>query len=365
MANKITTYMSKELNKPVSNTDLLNLIREYGSDEYKATIPEFSPKAKINHKNIPYSDFEVVQNEFFSILINRIGSTVIKALMYENPLGVFRSELFEQGSTLQEIYVGLADEENYDAKSNVSPFKFADTDIRVFYHDINREKVYTRTINKAWTVKAFTSDLAFDEFINKMFDSLIASDTVDEFEKVKEVLTASLSEVTVKDKQGNNQVVTVKSTEIDTNADDYILEFNKKLIKQSNLFNVPSRTRFENAIGVPMVTPVEEQYLIISADFSSELDSLLANAFNIDKATVLARKIVIDEFPTFTGGGKHQGAKPIAMLVSSKSIILKDKLIQLTHQYNAKTLSFNYFYHHQELVSFSLIENMHVFYTKE
>ena len=360
--NKITKFLqshSDNPNKVVTNAMLLNTIREMASDAYKNDIPELPNMRPINHVNIPYDQYTVHQNEFFDILINRIGSTVCKALTFDNPLGIFRTENFEYGETLQEIYVGLAEKEAFNAKQTNSPFRFADTPIQTWYHDLNEERMYRRTIEKAWVMKAFVSDKGFDDFIDKMFISLMASDEVDEYEAIKNVLTRALSEITLAD----TTTITVPSLEIDTTQNDWLLTFNKELITRTNLFSVPSRSRFENAAGVPNATKIEDQFLIVSADLSAEIDSMLANAFNMNKATVLAKKIVIDEFPTFTGTGQHNGATPIACLISKNSLILKDKLFQMTNIWNPETLSYNYFLHHHQMVSFSLLENCRFYYT--
>lgn len=366
MPNKLTQYLSA--NNPrgekITNADVLNSIRVQCSESYRADIPELGRMQKINHASIPYANFEAHQNEFINVLINKIGTTLIKALMFENPLGVFRSETFEYGETLEEIYVGLADAEQYDAKSTDSPFKYADTDVKVFYHDINREEEYPRTLNKAWSSKAFYSDRSFDEFIDKMIMSLLSSDELDEYTKIKTVVTNSLTPVNVAPTGATPVYIQSPSMHIDTSLADWLVDFNKELIKRSNWFTVPSKTRFENAAKVPNSTPIEDQYLLCDAELAAELDSLLANAFNMDKASVLAHKIIIDEFPTYTGTGALNGVTPIAALVSKNSIILKDKLVQMTNIFNPRNLTYNYFLHHHEIISFSLLENSMIYYKK-
>ena len=185
MGNKIIKYLSNETGKKVSNIDLLNSIREMATPAYQSDIPVLA--GRINHATVPVQQFQVHENEFFNALVNRIGTVVIKALSYENPLSIFKSETFEFGDVLQEIYVHPAQAEDFDGKSSVSPFKFSDTDIEVFYHKLNNEKLYPRTFERAWVQKAFTSDIAFDEFIDKMFTSLLSSDSLDEYQAVKQV----------------------------------------------------------------------------------------------------------------------------------------------------------------------------------
>ena len=212
--------------------------------------------------------------------------------------------------------------------------------------------------------KAFVSDMAFDEFVDKMFTSLLSSDTLDEYQAVKGVLEKSLAEVSYTDLKGNAKKITVAGTKIDESKQDFVVDFNQSLINQSKRFTIPSRTQFNNPVGVPNMTAIEDQYLVISAEFSTHLDMLLANAFNMDKASVLARTIVVDDFEKFTGEGANNGRKPVAFLISAKSIINKDKLVHMEAIRNPRNMTYNYFYHHHYMTSLSLFENIHFWYTE-
>lgn len=363
MGNVLQKAMAEKYSKPVTNADILNTVRALCSEDYKTDIPEMQRLSPINHATVPYANYTTHQNEFFNVLINRIGTQTIKALMFEHPLGVFRTDNFIHGETLEELYVHLADRQDFDAKSTISPFRYADTNITAFYHDKNREDLYERTMEESWTIKAFTSDNGFDSFINKLFVSLLSSDEVDEFTIIKQVITDSLTPVNVAPGGATPSYVQSPATLIDMSVSDWLVTFNKELIKRSSLMAVPSKTRFENGAQVPNATPVDEQFLLCSAEFSAELDSLLANAFNMDKASVLAHKIVLDDFPTYTGTGTYNGAKPVCALLSKDSLILKDTKVQMTNIWNPRTLSYNYFLHHHGLISFSLIENSRIYYT--
>lgn len=362
MANVLTKHFSKITGKNVTNADILNSIREKAGSDYQKEIDKLGHLTQINHANIPYTIYEIHENEFLGILINKIGSSVYKTLQYDMPFSVFMSEMFDAGETLEEVWVDPPTEQTYNAKDTTSPFMHADTDIKVFYHDINRESLYERTINKAWSIKAFQSEHAFDEFINKIFTSMLSKDQLDIFERIKNLVPLSLTPVNIAPAGSPPVYINSPHQQFDRSQDDFIVDFNKELIKRSNLFTVPSSTRFENGAGVSNSTPIDDQYLIVTAEFSAELDSLLANAFNMDKATVLAHKIVVDEFPPYAGAGDLNGAKPFAALVSKNTIILKDKFIQMQNIFNPRTLNYNYFLHHHQMISYSLLENSRVYY---
>lgn len=62
--NKITSYMKSQTGKNYTNADLLNFIRSEASESYQRDIPRINTLTKINHNNIPYSAYEIHQNEF-------------------------------------------------------------------------------------------------------------------------------------------------------------------------------------------------------------------------------------------------------------------------------------------------------------
>ena len=355
--NKITNYMKSQTGKNYTNADLLNFIRSEASESYQRDIPRVNTLTKINHNNIPYAAYEIHQNEFFNILINRIGMTVVKSLSWTNPLSIFKTENFDFGETYQEIYVGLAEAQKFDAKSEEHPYKFYDTDIKAFYHDINREDKYIRTIERSWTQKAFANENSFDSFIDRMLTSILASDQLDEYSKIKDIITKSLTPV-----KAYGKTLLPKATKVNTTDKDWLIDFNKDLIKRVNLFKTPSKTRFENQANVPQVTDEDDIYLLVSAKLSSDLDMMLANAFNMNKASVMAKKIVVDDFERYFGEGTFEGAKPVAVLLSKNTLILKDKLFTMVNQFNPNTLSYNYYLHHHQIISYSLFENMHIYY---
>ena len=363
MSNQFTGYMSQVTRDNVTNADLLNTIREYASDAYKADIPRIGKFTQINHASIPYANYEIHQNEFYDILINRIGKTVFKGLIYDMPLGVFRRESFSYGETVQELYINLPDEEQFDAKSTNSPFQHANTEIKTFYHDLNRESQYRRTLEENWTMKALTSDNAFDSMTNMLFSTMFSADAVDEMDLIKTVITNSLTPVNVAPTGAPPVYIQSPAQEIITSSPNWLEDFSEELRARSSLFTVPSRIRFENAAGVPSATKQSDQYMIVTAEYAAKFDTMLANAFNMDKVSVLAHKIVIDEFPTYTGAGQYNGATPICALISKDSLVLQDKKLKMTNIYNPRNDTINYFLTHHQHVYFSLLENAKIYYT--
>ena len=85
---------------------------------------------------------------------------------------------------------------------------------------------------------------------------------------------------------------------------------------------------------------------------SVELD-VLAFAFNMSKADFRARVIEIDEF--------NGNENILAVVCDSALIRVYDNLTEMSEQYNAKGLFWNYFWNHWETLALTLFANACVF----
>lgn len=363
-SNFMVDHMRQETgNKDYNNIHLINQAASYCSQAVRDAMPILDPSKPLSHATLPTDVFQVNNNELFTTLINRIGSTIFKGLIFDNPLGVFRDEDFQYGDTVQEIYVGLATAKGYDVTNATSQYQFANTPISAFYHTLERKEYYDRTFDEMTVMEAFVSDSAFNSFIDKQMATLISSDNLDEYTYIRDLVTWAMQDIPI---AGGGSIFT-PGTQIDSTQQNWRLDLEEELIELSNLFEIPSRTRFQNAALVPNATLADDQYFVCSARLSSKIDTLLANIYHMDKATIKAKKIVVDEFPAFAGTGTASGVDrngmvPVGALVSNDSFIVKDKRVRMTNNWDAKQMWFNYFLHHWSLISFSTFANTHLFF---
>ena len=88
--------------------------------------------------------------------------------------------------------------------------------------------------------------------------------------------------------------------------------------------------------------------------------NVLAFAFNMDKAQFLERVIEVDNFGT-TG----DAAKTVAVLADEGWMQVYDNLNEMTEFYNAKALSWNYYWNHWQIYSYSPFANAVAFIAGE
>ena len=111
-----------------------------------------------------------------------------------------------------------------------------------------------------------------------------------------------------------------------------------------------------NAGADPIRTKTEigDQILLVRADLANAVDvEVLASAFNLDKMSFLANRVLVDNFGSDT--------KIVAMIADKNFFQVYDQMRKTTEFYNPKGLYTNFYHHVWQIMSYSLMVNSAVF----
>lgn len=351
-----------------SSVDILNVIRNNASQNYRDYVPMATPDAdSIREIGAVIMDYPNLQNEFLSALVNRIGRVLITSRMYDNPWTMFKKGMLDFGESIEEIFVNIAKPFQFDpevAESTV--FKREIPDVRSAFHIMNYQKYYKATIQNDQLRQAFLSWNGITDLISKIVDAMYTGANYDEFQTMKymlakRILNGQLYPVTIPTVQTENMkdiVTTIKGV--------------------SNKFEFMSSKY--NLTGVQTFTKKEDQYLLINSKFDAQMDvEVLASAFNMDKAEFAGHRVLVDSFgdldidrlnllfkddPTYTEIGdsdlKALDAIP-AIIVDKNYFMIFDNFYNFTEQYNGEGLYWNYWYHVWKTFSISPFANNALF----
>lgn len=341
-----------------SAADILNLIRNNASPNYRALVPaarlDDASAREIGAVIMQYPD---IQNEFIKSLANRIGLVIIQSKMYENPWRMFKRGLLEYGETVEEIFVNIARPFQYDPEvAEREVFKREIPDVRTAFHPMNFQKFYKVTVQEADLRLAFLSWGGVSDLIGKIIDSMYSAASYDEFITMKYLIARHALDGHIYAKQ----ITTVTAANMKAIASTI------KGISNALTFMTPEY----NLAGVPNSTPKEDQYLIMTSDFDATMDvEVLAAAFNIDKAEFSGKTVLVDSFGTFDAARMVElyGASftPFtdaevaalntipAVLVSADWFMIFDEMVRMTDNYNGQGIYWNYFLHFWKTFSVS------------
>lgn len=351
-----------------SSVDILNVIRNNATQNYKDYVPVATPDAEsIREIGAIIMDYPALQNEFLSALVNRIGRVLITSKMYENPWAMFKKGILEFGETIEEIFVNIAKPYQFDpAVAESTVFKREIPDVRSAFHIMNYQKYYKATIQNDQLRQAFLSWQGITDLIAKIVDAMYTGANYDEFQTMKYMLAKHII---------NGQLYPVTIPTVETANMKAIVSTIKGV---SNKFEFLSPKY--NLAGVQTHTKKADQYLLINSKFDAEMDvEVLASAFNMDKAEFSGHRVLVDSFgdldierlnvlfaddPTYTEIGESdlQALDAIpAIMVDKDWFMIFDNFYNFTEQYNGEGLYWNYWYHVWKTFSVSPFANNALF----
>ena len=351
-----------------SSVDILNAIRNSATANYRNYVPAATPDdASIRAIGHIIMDVPVLQNEFLTALVNRIGRVILTNKMFENPWSAFKKGMLEFGETIEEVFVNIAKPFKYDpAVAESEVFKREIPDVRAAFHILNYKKFYKATVQNEQLRQAFLSWNGITDLIAKIVDSMYTGANYDEFLTMKYLLALHIL---------NGELKAIQIPTVQTSNMKAITSTIKGV---SNKITFPS-TEY-NLTGVTTETAKEDQYIITTAEFDATMDvEVLASAFNMSKAEFMGHRVMIDGFgklnttrlaelfyddPSYVELSSEQltalEAVP-AVLVDRDWFMIFDNLFNFTEQYNAQGLYWNYFYHTWKTFSVSPFANAAVF----
>ena len=273
-------------------------------------------------------------NQFIDILIMRIGDTFVHQQQFRNPLAVFKKSQMRYGSTLQEVIPKWIRAHAYvDDAEDV--FKMARPDVAQWFHSQNRRDRYDITLNRDELRTAFTEEGGLNRLVAAILSVPMNSDEYDEYRIMLQLIAQ------YEQKWGfYKQQVSAINSEANAKA------FLKQLRTYAGKLRFPNTLYNNGAIpDVPIFVRPEELVLLITPEVQASIDvDALAVLFNMEKADVQQRTIIVDEFPL---------PNVQALLTTEDFFMCRDTEYTTTSQYNPKTLGTNYFLHHWGIYSVS------------
>lgn len=351
-----------------SSVDILNVIRENATQNYRDYVPKATPDAEsIKQIGAIIMDYPSLQNEFLSALVNRIGRVMVTSKMYDNPWAFFKKGLLEFGKSIEEIFVNIAKPYQFDpAVAETNVFKREIPDVRTAFHIMNYQKYYKATVSNDQLRQAFLSWEGITDLIARIVDAMYTGANYDEFLTMKYMLARHILD-------GHMypvEIPTVTSANMNEIVSD-IKGLSNNMTFMSTQYNIA---------GVASFTPKADQYMLINSKFDAIMDvEVLASAFNMDKAEFAGRRVLVDSFgaldtarlnflfaddPTYTeiGGDELETLDAIpAVLVDKDWFMIFDNFNNFTEQYNGEGLYWNYWYHVWKTFSISPFANNALF----
>lgn len=347
-----------------STIDILNTIRANASAQYQDQVPEVATNYDVRQVGDVFFGYPNLANEFLSALVNQIALVRIRSATFNNPYRMFKKGFLETGETVEEVFVQIAKARDFSPEKAASrELKRTIPDVRSAFHLINWKVQYPVTVQREDLRQAFTSISGVEDLISRIIDSVIRAAEYDDFLLVKYLLIKAVS-------HGKMKPVAFDAADSKNAATSFRGTSNMLTFMKNDY----------NAAGVTTVTPREDQYIFMDAQYNAKFDvEVLAAAFHMEKADFLGRLVLIDDFTTFDNARfdeiraagnniEEVTTAELALMADVKAILvdqewfqLYDTLNEMSEAYVGSGLYNNYFYNRWEIVSSSPFSNAVVF----
>lgn len=336
----------------LKNQDILNAIRNENTQQYKDIIPmaDGTNDLKIYERLEAYP---TAKNEFINTLTNKVGKTLFFNKTYKNPLKVLHKGMLPFGKTIEQLFVEMAERRGWGEHFTGSTSDEKDLlgmlppSVKVDYISQNYEYTFKTSISDDLLKGAFYNQHGLSNLLTSTMDSLITSGNNTEYKDMKKILTNATADSSNGSTIGQGIIqqmyanATTKANAIvplGTNVDGKVIAKNvrkwaSKLTFMSNKYNLA---------GVENHTPKNSLVFYTTPDHEADIDvDALAFAFNIDKANVQVRTLIVDDLGT-VGTTKNN---VIGILADKDLIQAYDTINKTTNFYNPHKLGTNYFAH--------------------
>ena len=374
-----------------TNSEILNTIRANASMEYQSRVPEALGIG--GNVSQVFTQYPSMKNEFLNALTNKIARTLFYSKVFENPLKALHKGMLPYGYSLEQIFVEMAEGKGFWEHWDASGDEVKDLvgkkkpSIKLLYIERNFAMKYKATISDQQLRTAFQSQDGLGRLVEQVVSSIYSKAYFDEFNMMKQILSAHAKAMFLKyDSSTGKEVPTALSNTVLPNGKagtvyvigEYSTQEAKGKAISKAIRTLAGKMAFPttqyNSAGVNQWSERQQLIYITTPEEQAELDvEVLANAFNMDKADVNVRVIVVDELPTLfnvdsastakrstygqmsnpalSASRDNRTCKCRGILLDADFLQVYDTLVESRTFDNGEGLYTNFFFHKQGIMS--------------
>ena len=349
------------MSAPAGLVNSLNRIRELSSDIYHQYIPELDADSDISTFGAPILQYQVVQNEFMSALINRIASTQFEVKYLNNPLRMLEGDRVPFGHAVQDIAVNKIAGRKFNVEDFAGLLAKYEADVKVQYLEVNSDLQYPVTITRAKLQKAFTSWDNLNTFIDEITNEMYNSAYIDEYNQVRALVTEAYLNNRVQIETISAVSDAATAAAFTEKARELFLNFQAP----STAYNAWSKVGGEGRPIITWTNP-EDIVIIIKNSVRSKIDvQSLASAFNLEYRQLLGQIISVPDWDVYNDDGtKHSDGSAIVGIICDKSFFkIREQDRDFSDFWNPNNRTWQLYLNIVKMYATSLFANAVVFAT--
>ena len=271
---------------------ILNKIRDDGNLSYKNAVPKLKEGDLLNVYGASILGNTYVKNQFLDVFMNYFMFEETKQHVFESEFDRLKKPLDMARYGTFEAFRNTIKPMSYDEQALDRILKTYKPDVKTAYFARNRQDIFPMSLTEEELQGAFADYDKFRGFIRGLYETIVNSNKVVEYNAIKECINVNVNGGAIK----TVSIPTITSANAPAIA-KLIRSYVTKMTKPSTLYN--AYADLEGAVGDPVETstPKKELLLIANADTIAELSvDVLASAFNLAYADFQINLIEVDDF---------------------------------------------------------------------
>lgn len=287
-------------------------------------------------------DFVPTTIEELGDMVGKIAKSIIRENSTENHLSVFDKGFVENGETIEEAVVLLAESQAYDATGAHTLDRETSKKFAVKYFKNWTPKTYKKTIDFSELRKVLMNEKSAADVSAMIISSTTEGDKQEQYEDIRDMLAWGRQSA-----DGGTGAVLVRAETVNYDTVNSSIDFKSVLVAMKNAFSgMKFVNNSFNSAGIKRKTKEEDIYVLMPYQLKNKLDvEELAGVFNLDKAELKKRIIETDK-------GSEDGFYYI-YIADRNAILDFTRLYELINQLNAEGRFWNYYLHTDRLYALS------------
>ena len=275
-------------------------------------------------------------------MIGKIAESVIRENSTVNHLAVFDKGLVDNGDTIEQAVVLLAESQAYDSTGAHTLDRETSAKFAVKYWNDWTAKAYKKSIDLPQLRKVLTKQVSASDVSSKVVSSLSEGDRQEQYEDIRNMMAWGRQSA-----DGGTGAMLVRAETVAYDTVNDTIDYKKVLVAMKDAISGMKFTNTSFNVGsVKRRTLPEDIFILMPYQLKNRIDvEELAGVFNLDKAEIKDRIIEID---TTNESGYYY-----IYIVDRWAVLDYTRLYEMLNQLNAEGHFWNYYLHTERLYGLS------------
>lgn len=288
------------------------------------------------------ASFEPTSIEELGGMIGKIANSVIRENSTVNHLSVFDKGLVDNGDTIEQAVVLLAQSQAYDSTGAHTLDRETSAKFAVKYFKDWTAKTYKKTVDLPELRKVLTKGVSASDVSAKVVSSTTEGDKQEQYEDIRDMMAWGRQSA-----DGGTGAMLVRAETVPYDAVNNSIDYKQVLVAMKDAISGMQFTNTSFNVGsVKRRTLPEDLFILMPYKLKNRIDvEELAGVFNLDKAEIKNRIVEID---TTNESGYYY-----IYIVDRWAVLDYTRLYEMLNQLNAEGHFWNYFLHTERLYGLS------------